>query len=103
MPFVPHDAAKGAPAGPHLALMTEEGPLAIVEGSSLWLVEDASRMDKIFPLILKKVTAKALTFVLVDAEGGKTEYKYQLVTGKPLNVQALKRMVANGAKLQQPR
>lgn len=97
MPFVPLDKKQAAPAGAHLAWMLEGGPVAIVEGSHLWLVEDANRMDKIFPMVLVKVSHEALVFAMRDADGGVTEYKYKLVSGKPKNKQALERMLKNGA------
>lgn len=83
-----------APTGAHLALkISEDGEwMAIPEGATLWLVEDASRQDKIFPLILKQVRHNKLVFVMVDGNGGVTEYQFKLTTGKPKNRQALQRM-----------
>ena len=98
MPFVPTDKMDGPPTGPHLALRLDDGSsIPILEGNHLWIVEDATRVDSIFPLILKKVSHQALVFAMVDANGGVTEYKYQLVSGKPKNKAALDRMVKNGA------
>ena len=105
MPFVPTEKRLeiGAPKGPHLALLTEDGWVGMPEGCSLWLVEDANRMDKIFPMFLLKVSHSALVFGMRDADGGLTEYKYKLTSGKPKNKAALDRMLKNGATLPGPR
>jgi hypothetical protein len=101
MPFVPKDKAleQEALKGPHLALLTDEGFVGIPEGAHLWLVEDASRMDRIFPMVLAKVSHESLVFAMRDADGGVSEYRYRLVSGKPKNKAALERMLKNGTSL----
>ena len=86
-----------APAEGHFAwLINEEGQRAAIgEGASLWIVEDASDPQKIFPLVLKKVSVSALTFLMQGKDGALTEYKYKLESAKPLNREALKRLTQN--------
>lgn len=97
MPFMPTDKADGttAPSQPHLAMFTEDGWVAIPEGAKVWLIEDAKVPTKIFPMLLLKVRHDKLVFGLVDANGGRTEFTYKLVSGKPLNKQAMERMLQN--------
>lgn len=57
-----------APDEPHLLILTGmEGTqglwTALPPGANLTLVEDPSKMDKIFPMVLAKVSRKALDFV----------------------------------------
>lgn len=97
MPLEPRNEEMEGPDEPHLALMQGAAGMmiAIPPGASLWFVEDKTQQDKIFPLILKKVSIKKLVFLMANADGAATEYTYQLVSGKPLNKAALHRMVAN--------
>ncbi len=97
MPFIPAQTEAKAPEGGHFALLYSEtgARLAIRPGASLWLVEDPSQADKIFPLVLKKVSVKKLIFQMTQADGSTTEYAYVLQSAKPLGRAALKRMVAN--------
>lgn len=86
-----------APKGGHFAwLVNEQGQrAAIKEGASLWIVEDPNDPLKIFPLVLKKVGIKALTFTMQGKDGALTEYKYQLQSAKPLNRAALQQLAKN--------
>ena len=90
MPFEPRETEERGPAGGHLALLIDGSGarLAIRPGASLWLVEDKSQADKIYPLTLRKVSHKKLIF-----EMNGTEYVYQLVAAKPLTKKALAKMV----------
>lgn len=53
------------PTKPHLTLLRNEfdGHIAIPPGASMCLVEDATRADGVFPLILAKVTRKKWYFI----------------------------------------
>ena len=64
-------------------------------GMTVCLVEDAANPTKIFPMYLHKVSHKQLQFALEDANGGVSLYTYKLVSGKPLNRQAVERMAKN--------
>ena len=100
MPFVPSQHEYKGPDGAHLCLMAGDGRMiGIPPGASLWLVEDKTQQDKIFPLVLKKVSVKKLTFVLMMADGSSTEYVYQLTTAKPLSRAAHQRLLANRSGL----
>lgn len=92
MPLKPRDIEAVGPDEPHFALLMDGtgARLAIRPGASLWLVEDKSQADKIFPLTLKKVSHKKLVF-----EFGGTEYEYRLTTAKPKTKEALQRMADN--------
>lgn len=57
-----------APSEPHLLILVgAEGEVgmwtALPRGASITLVEDPSKADKIFPMVLYKVSRKALDFV----------------------------------------
>jgi hypothetical protein len=95
MPFVPRAPEYKGPKGPHLALLTGEGWIGIPEGATLWLVEDGSNPNKIFPLTLKQIRGNRLTFVMPDKDGNLSEYQYRLMSGKPLSKAGLERMLAN--------
>lgn len=97
MPFKPSQLEQHAPEGGHFALLmdTSGTRLAIRPGASLWLVEDPSQMDKIFPLTLSKVSVKKLKFTMVDKDGGVSEYSYRLESARPLNKAALDKFVKN--------
>lgn len=96
MPLKPSEHEGFAPSQPHLALMLDESGMMtpVVPGTSVWLVEDATQQDKIFPLVLKKVSLKKLVFQMHTASGV-TEYTYQLTTAKPLSKGDLQRLVEN--------
>lgn len=49
---------------PHLALLTDETgtAIAIPPGANLFIIEDASRADGVFPLVLLAVSRKNLRF-----------------------------------------
>lgn len=97
MPLERRDAEAAGPNEPHLALLVDDAGmrLAIPPGASLWLVEDKSQQDKIFPLTLKKVSVKKLVFEMRQLDGTAMEYTYQLVSGKPLSRAAYNRLVKN--------
>lgn len=97
MPLVPNAVEEAGPGVPHFALLIDEAGmrLAIPPGASLWLVEDRSQADKIFPLVLKKVNHSRIVFEMRQADGSVTEYVYQLTTAKPKSRSALQRMVKN--------
>lgn len=92
MPFVPHATEDYGPDEPHLALLVDPSGarLAIRPGASLWLVENKADASKIYPLTLKKVSHKKLTFVM---EG--VEYTYTLTTAKPKSKEAMQKLLAN--------
>ncbi len=92
MPFEPRETEERGPDVGHLALLIDGSGarLAIRPGASLWLVEDKSQADKIYPLVLRKVTHKKLTFEMAG-----TEYVYQLVAAKPKSKKALSQLVKN--------
>lgn len=94
MPIERRDTEGKAPKEPHLALLMDESGmrLSIPPGASLWIVEDPSDEKKVFPLLLSKVSHKALCFQMADSNGAVVEYKYQLTSAKPLNREALKRL-----------
>lgn len=96
MPFEPRELEERGPDQPHFALLVDPSGarLAIRPGASLWLVEDKSQADKIYPLTLKKVSHKKLVF-----EMGGVEYVYQLLLAKPLNKAALEKLAKNRGKL----
>ena len=97
VPLKPSHLEGAVPTQPHFALMMDDSGtrLAIPPGASLWLVEDASQMDKIFPLVLKKVSLKKIVFELRQPDGKVTEYTYQLTTAKPLSKGALHKVLEN--------
>lgn len=96
MAIRPREVTVKAPEGGHLALGTATGQkVAIPAGAELWIVEDPTRADSIFPMYLKSVSHKKIVFVMQDSEGGITEYTYKLTAGKPRNAQALQRMAKN--------
>lgn len=90
-----------APTESHLALLMDASGLRvpIPPGASLWVVEDASDQNKIFPLTLKEVSHKRLVFVMMGKDGALTEYRYELRDAKPLNRAALQRLRENRGDL----
>lgn len=94
MPLQRTPLEQEGPEEAHLALLMDESGmrLAIPPGASLWVVEDKRDMTKVFPLTLRKVSHKALTFVMVDEKGAAVEYVYKLQQAKPLNRAALLRL-----------
>jgi hypothetical protein len=97
VPIEKRDLEAAGPNAPHLALLMDDAGmrLAIPPGASLWLVEDKNRQDKIFPLVLKKVSVKKLVFEMRQADGSAMEYTYSLVSGKPLDRAAHMRLLKN--------
>lgn len=91
MPVIPSPTEMRAPEVGHFALLMDESGarLAIRPGASLWLVEDASQADKIYPLTLKKVTHKKITFEMTNKEGIVREYSFKLESTKPASRAAL--------------
>lgn len=99
MPYKPTHTEQRAPTTGHFALLmdTSGTRLAIRPGASLWLCEDASQMDKIFPLTLSKVSLQKIKFQMANADGGVSEYSYKLESTRPLNKAALDRFAKNRA------
>lgn len=97
MPLIPQQTEQAAPAVGHFALLLDEDGrrLAIRPGASLWLVEDASQADKIFPLTLKKVSHKKITFEMANKEGIVREYSFRLESTKPASKAALAQFMKN--------
>lgn len=64
------DIEGDVPNEPHLALLTDDTGLAtaIPVGATLYIVEDASRADKVFPVVLAKVSRRAIVFVCACGE-----------------------------------
>ena len=102
MPIKPRELEGDVPTKPHFALLINEmgQRMPIPPGASLWIVEDPADQSRIFPLTLKKVTHDMISFEMADAQGGVTEYRYELTTAKALNRAALKRLVSTGKKVQ---
>ena len=105
MPIERAELESAGPDGPHLALLMDESGMrvAIPPGASLWVVEDKAKPEKIFPLTLKAVSHKKLSFVMVDDKGALVEYVYQLMGAKPLNKAAherLRKQARPGVKVQ---
>lgn len=97
VPLKPSHLETHAPTQPHFALLMDDSGtrLAVPPGASLWLVEDASQVDKIFPLFLKKVSLKKIVFEMRQPDGKVTEYTYQLTTAKPLSKGAYHKLLEN--------
>lgn len=96
MPFKPADTESPGPPSSegHFALLVDPSGarLAIRPGASLWVIEDKSDASKIYPLTLKKVTMKAITFLLAHPDGA-VEYTFRLDKAKPLSKKALEKLV----------
>ncbi len=97
MPLVPKDTETEGPAVGHFALLIDNSGmrLAIPPGASLWLVEDKTKAEKVYPLVLKKVSLKRLVFELHQGDGTVTEYVYQLTGAKPLSKAAYRKLLEN--------
>lgn len=65
MPYVPKELQGIAPVQPHLALLTDEhgGVTAIPPGATIFIIEDPTKLDRIFPMILAKVTRRSIHFI----------------------------------------
>ena len=84
MPFEPKSLEGDVPAGAHLAILTDESGLftAIPVGATVLLVEDPSRMDRVFPMILAKLSRTKMEFICGCGEQGCTRrYAYKLLGG----------------------
>lgn len=84
MPFEPKSLEGKVPDGAHLAVLTDESGLftAIPPGATVLLVEDPSRMDRVFPMILAKVNRRTMEFICGCGEQGCTRrYVYKLLSG----------------------
>lgn len=97
MPINQRAVSAPAPLKPHFALLMDEDGrrLPIPPGASLWVVEDKNQPEKIFPLVLAKVSHKAIVFEMTGADGATTEYTYKLTSAKPLSRAALQKLVQN--------
>lgn len=93
MPYKPDGESVEGPRGPHLALFTDDGWIAIPEGATLWIIEDGTRADKIYPLQLVKVGATKLGFSMLDSKGAVMEYNFKLTSGRPKNKPAVEKAV----------
>jgi hypothetical protein len=82
-----------APKVGHFAVIVDETGLAtaLVPGTQMLLVEDPTSASKQFPLTLKSVSMKAIVFNMAG-----TDYTYRLTTGKPRDLDALRRMKKSG-------
>lgn len=92
MPFEPSHLEGAAPGAPHLAVYTDEtgAVLAIPPGARMLLVEDPRRMDSIHPLVLKKVSRRALVF-LCGCGRCNREYTFRLDGVKGMHTQTADR------------
>ena len=64
MPIVEESTRIEAPREPHLGLLVRGGTVCpIPPGAMIYVVEDPTRADKVMPLVLAKVSAKAIDFV----------------------------------------
>lgn len=99
MPIKPTQQESAGPSEPHFALLMDDSGmrLAIPPGASLWLVEDKAHQNKIFPLVLKRVSLNKIVFELRQPDGSVSEYTYQLTSGKPLSRGAYQKMLENRA------
>ena len=97
MALKPNITEEAGPDEAHFALLVDEAGmrLAITPGASLWLVENKNHQDKIFPLVLKKVSVKKIVFEMRQPDGNVTEYTYQLTTAKPTSRGAYQKLLAN--------
>lgn len=105
MPYKPVADEEVGPTGGHFALLVDASGkrMAIRPGASLWLVEDKSQMDKIYPLVLKKVAMKKLVFQMQQADGSVVDYEYTLTTAKPNSKAAMHRMLKNRGDMDMPK
>lgn len=64
MPLVRHTWEGEQPIGGHLAYLADPNGLfvALVPGTQMLLIEDTNRADKIFPVVLAKVSRRKLIF-----------------------------------------
>jgi hypothetical protein len=91
MPVVrdPNNLLGDVPDQPHLGLITDEtgAAIAIVPGASMMIIEDPSRADKVFPVVLAKVAFKSgvpdyLLFICACGEiGCSRNYRFKCTTG----------------------
>ena len=97
MPIKPNDTEVKGPDEGHFALLTDESGmrLAIPPGASLWIVEDKSQADKIFPMVLKSVRHNRIVLQMRQPDGSATDYVYQLTTAKPQSKSAYERLIRN--------
>lgn len=82
-----------SPEGAFLAVRHGDSAwLAVMPGTVIAIVEDATNKNKRFPMVLKSVRRDRIVFTLQD-----TEYVYRLTEGKPLTAAAAERMAKNRA------
>lgn len=67
MPFKQADLGAQAPKGAHLAVVTDESGelLAMPPGSIIYIVEDATNPEKIFPMALRSASRRKIAFECV--------------------------------------
>lgn len=65
MPFEPKAIEGMAPGVSHLAVYVDKdgGVMSIPPGARMLIIEDPRKLDSIFPLILKKVSRRTITFL----------------------------------------
>lgn len=97
MPLKPNMTEVKGPDEAHFALLTDESGmrLAIPPGASLWIVEDKSQADKIFPMVLRSVRHNRIVLEMKQLDGSSTQYVYQLTTAKPKSKGAYERLLRN--------
>jgi len=81
MPFAPSSIEGDVPEGAHLAVLTDESGLAtaIPRGATVYLIEDPTRADRIFPMVLYSVSKTKIVFLCGCGERGCTRrYDYAL-------------------------
>lgn len=78
------------PDMPHMVLQTGEGTgIAITPGCKLLIVE-GPELHQRFPFVLHSVSHNKIVLQLAN-----TNYTFKLTSGKPLTLEALKRMKEN--------
>ena len=81
MPEVRNQLEGDAPTQPHLALwFGDDGSwMAIPPGATIAIIEDPERSDKIFPMVLAKVSLKKIIFVCRCGDPGcNVNYAYSV-------------------------
>ena len=92
MPFEPSHLEGPAPGVPHLAVYTDTSGavMAIPPGARMLIIEDPQKMDSVFPLVLKRVSRRAIVF-LCGCGRCNREYVFRLVTVKGMHKSSAER------------
>lgn len=97
MPFKPSDLGGQAPKVPHLGVLTDESGelLAIPPGAIMYIIEDPTNIEKIFPMALLKVNRREIVFKCVchDPNCSRT-FKYKMVSAAGQHVSERQRTQA---------